>query len=208
MSILKYIFSLSAITSLFLLVSLAPARAVPASGNMNADSIVSDFILVDGAVNIIETVEYDRNAGPWLKRLIVDPQQDPVTPPLDLIILHEEITIGGSHAWTDWHEEILTPGWEWGPIVFDILNANDQSILNNLVVDTMGNMAWFFFDKVPPGSTLQIWKEIICTSICDPLQSAGFVEIIEYPTVSEPGTLALMGLFLATFSLYRRRARL
>ncbi len=203
MSTTKYFFSYLALIVLFVLASVGSSRAIPVSGNTAVGPTRSDHTIIGGQVDITETVSYDRNAGPWLKVLTYDPQASNA---IAQFSLHESITIAGPHEWTDWHEEIITPGWEWGAIQFDILDAAGASILSNFVMDVRETVAWFFFDKAPRGSTLQIWKEIVCSDPCtQPLLPTEFVQVIEFPTVAEPQTIGLLGLSLIALGLYRRK---
>ena len=51
-------------------------------------------------------VGFDPAAGSWVKTLTI---QNMGTPHF----VDEWLQVSGTTAWTDWHEEILTPDWNW-----------------------------------------------------------------------------------------------
>lgn len=191
------------------------AYAIPVSGGAGTPTF-TEHQIIDGIVHIEGGVSYDPKAGPWIKQLHYLPP-DPTGGPSPSgpfggpVTLIEDIFIEGQKAWTDWHEDILTPGWVWSErFIFDILDQNNQSILSGFTWEHMGNALWFFFDKVGPGNRLHIEKQLICidTLLCNPQGSTNGIypiQIAEYPTVAEPYALPLLGLALMAIGFYRRR---
>ncbi len=149
----------------------------------------------------------DPNGPKWIK-ILADPNGGPFTAaPGQTFTVTESLFIAPELDWADWHEDILTPGWEWvDPIVF---LANGSSPANLAVINmsgdpTHGGSVWFYFDPLPPGTKIDIRKKLQYVGGADGTAFFGKVEIAQYPT-PEPATLAMLGLGSAV--LWRRHRR-
>jgi hypothetical protein len=166
----------------------------------------------DNPVDVI----LDPNAGPWIKNL-VGPDGGPV--PADetcgqitgapcSYTLTEWIHIAGRGSWTDFHEEVLTPGWN---ISGFMSRADNEPIsgLTNMLMDTdgftHGGAVWWFFDPLPPSTVLKFQKTL--TWVGDPNTPGnlfnGIIQVAQYPT-PEPASAALVALG-ATMLVLRRK---
>jgi hypothetical protein len=165
------------------------------------------------------TISADPSAGIWLKTLPLD---DLVGPGLvgptngagGLILgLVEVVTIGEGPAWRDWHESILTDGWEWvtgaiqtmgGVLSLPVITPDFATAIPGLDSTINGRDIAFTFDPLEPGTEIIILKLLECTDseICF---DEGVVRIAEYPSIPEPTTLALLGLGLAGLGFSRRK---
>ena len=164
-------------------------------------------------------VVWDPDIGPWTKelRLMLADGSPFAFHEGDAIPVVEFLTVGGSTPWTDWHEEILTPGWEWVPIDEGdtaFLGSPDGIPAPGLIVDLQPTTIDFFFDPILPGTDIAIAKFIIFVGV-DPGNpeetTLDSVFIAEYPTVNvipEPATVTLGVLsIVAAGSALRRRLR-
>ncbi|RMF82180.1 MAG: PEP-CTERM sorting domain-containing protein [Nitrospirae bacterium] len=141
-----------------------------------------------------QEVSYDPAAGPWLKRLAA-----PAYGPGNYGVI-EELIVGPGPAWTDWHEEILSPspGADWtGGTIYDASGAP----VAGLTVQVMGPRIWFFFDPLPPGTPIQVVKTLHYGIAGANLP----IDVAEYPTTPEPTSLALVAGCLAGLAVLRRR---
>ncbi|MBI4578311.1 MAG: PEP-CTERM sorting domain-containing protein [Planctomycetes bacterium] len=154
-----------------------------------------------------QTVVLDPNGPPWRKHL-TDPLGGPFTAaPFQPFYLHESLVIGPTQPWTDWHEKILTPGWEWvvptptPPMFF----ANGVPAPGLSTVYTPGSPGGstldFYFNSLPPGTKIEIRKLLQYTDATG-VAFQGVVEIEEYPT-PEPASIGLLA--LGGIALLRRR---
>jgi hypothetical protein len=105
--------------------------------------------------------------------------------------------------WADWHEQILTPGWEW---VNGSFTAGGTSV-PGLIVDVNGANIDFYFNPIEiplvfdAPLVFQIVKEFKWMGSGAPRYP---IEIIEYPT-PEPTTLGLLA--VGGLVMLRRRRR-
>ena len=143
-------------------------------------------------------VSYDPTAGPWIKTLrdgIPANDPDDVFNPLFSDSLIEWIAVGPGHAWSDWHEKILTPDWEFFSLIFippSILNPDGTDYQgfvdancgqsNPSCTDPVTEINLFFDPPLQPGSQIHLEKGILF----DPPtggQHIGPVLIEQYPTI-------------------------
>jgi len=105
---------------------------------------------------------YDPNFGPWQKNLLpvggvgsFDVDDDTTGGDQTFFLITEEVTVGQGLPFTDWHEELDAPGWEWQEGT--ISNENFVDDVEGMIVD---NTIWFFFNQpLVPGTILEIEKE-------------------------------------------------
>lgn len=179
-------------------------------------------------------VVFDPASGPWTKEL-TDPEEglvvaddDPIGGALltEAFPMNEFLVIGGSAAWTDWHEEILEPGWTWQTATATATrpDASMESVVATISggfgPDAPGTVADFVFDApLPPGTTLDIVKEFAYTGpdgVFSPGAGPGTgseifegtIRLAEHPTIDgipvpEPLTLGLLLLGLGQLATRR-----
>ena len=141
----------------------------------------------------------DPNGPVWHKNLHGPTFQNPTAGlnPGDYDVT-ESLFITGHLPWEDWHEVILTPGWEW---VGGSISGSFGTIGGFL--DPTSTTIWFDFPSTPPGQVVDITKKIRWLGPGQWVASQhGPIEVIEYPT-PEPTSLALLG--IGTLLITRRR---
>jgi len=166
------------------------------------------------------SVSYDPTAGPiekWLK-FDSDLNGDGAIDLNDLAIfaanpifnLQEFLVVGPGPAWTDWHEEILTPDWEWGNVQINSFGPPPGP--TNLLIQQTPTTVDFYFDPLPPGTQVDIRKQLVFAgNIADQafqtdfLQNNLMVKISEHPTVPEPSGLVLAACGVLGLCLRRSR---
>ncbi len=131
----------------------------------------------------------------------------------------EWFIIGEGPEWTDWHEEVGTPGWKWSfaSILVKKPGDSDFSIPDGLFTGPMSGpspVVEFFFDPLPVGTEVYLSKELVyvgldglLTTDDDPTHDifdGDRIDIAEYPT-PEPTTLVLSTLTSISLLLRRRR---
>jgi hypothetical protein len=159
-----------------------------------------------------QTVSADPEAGAWLKHL-----QSPgrLLGSMDTFYLLEVIKVGPALAWTDWHVEILTPGWSWGSGAMYAYGANLASLSLNKALagngmgafpfnwigsiepiaqgEIKGDRIDFSFEALDPSSWVFILKSIHWTGE-DGGRHLAPIRIAEYPSpVPIPSALVLLG---------------
>lgn len=147
----------------------------------------------------------DPNGGPWIKNLVSPTGGNVIAAPGQTFTLLESLIIAPNLPWSDWHEQILTPGWDWtGPAV---LFANGSpapglTVVNTPGGPTSGGTIDFYFNSLPVGTKVDIRKQLTYVGGPTGVPFDGVVRIAEYPT-PEPATLGLMA--LGGTALLRRR---
>jgi hypothetical protein len=142
--------------------------------------------------------------GPkWLKSLS-DVGGTPVSAvPGQIFTFHESLVIAGALSWSDWHEDILTPGWEWTTNVSfqaNSLPAPGLTVTHAPGTLTQGGSISFDFNALPPGTAIDISKELVYLGTPG-VVFTGRIDIEQYPT-PEPASLGLFA--LGALSLRRR----
>jgi hypothetical protein len=160
-------------------------------------------------------IALDPSAGPWVKTLmgfngaVINADDTGYVFPA-MYWYTENIHIGGALSWTDWHEDISTPGWYISLVSITLADGS-----------TPGGLTWsytaadwqnhgggldLYFNSLTPGHTLTIQKQLWW--IGDPnVQGdlfSGFITMNQYPT-PEPATLGLLAMGLSAMYLRRRR---
>ncbi len=191
-------------------VSLAISQIALAQGVGNLPSLPTNFSTPGGGwvvgtpLNPIPVVR-DPNGPKWIKHFTDANGLIPVFPGQSFAV-HESLLVAPTLPWTDWHEEILTPDWDWSPQLQIMVNGGGPPV-NLVVVNTPGNVNQggilsLYFDALPPGTQIDIRKELIYTGT-----SAGIaipsIDIAQYPT-PEPASLGLL-ILGSVFALHRRR---
>ncbi|HPD31982.1 MAG TPA: PEP-CTERM sorting domain-containing protein [Phycisphaerae bacterium] len=150
-------------------------------------------------------VQIDPNGPQWGKTFTGLNGQPIVAVPGQTFTLQELLVVAPTQSWEDWHEHILTPGWEWvQPTVF-LANFAPPPGLNTVVTPatpTSGGKIDFTFNPLVPGTLIDIRKTL---KYDDPTGAVftGKIEIAQFPT-PEPATLGLLMLG-GLLALRRRR---
>jgi hypothetical protein len=154
-------------------------------------------------------VQRDPNGPVWLKHFS-DPAGGPlvVTNPGTTFNLHETLVIAPNLPWSDWHENILTPGWAWSPNISFLIWPNMVPPAGLTVTNTPGNFTQgdsleFLFNSLPPGTIIDIRKELVWQGIPGITQFVGHIDVAQFPT-PEPASMLLV---VAGSALALRRRR-
>ena len=175
-------------------ISLAVAQAALAQGVGNLGSLPTQFATATppNGWNVIDAtgapipVVLDP-AGPVWGKEFTGPNggafsYPALAPPLPV---HELLVVAGNLSWTDWHEDVLAPDWNW---------ANPTILVNGVVpagltISLSGGNLSYFFNPVPPGSVIDIRKDLVYNGLPG-TTFIGTLPIHEYPT-PEPASLSL-----------------
>jgi len=146
-------------------------------------------------------VSLDPN-GPWWRKTLTGSPQGPDGGP-GVLHVHEFIELVPppglpSIPWTDWHQEIKTPGWAWTGATIYLAGDPQMEPIPGLqtMISPEGESVWFTFDPLVPSSSdpivIEIWKDIEWVGP-GPYIPGQPIEVWNYPTPT-PSTIALMGL--------------
>ena len=170
------------------------------------------FIPAPPAASIPVTL--DPSAAPWSKRLDLIHSGTPVEmEEWQSLPVIEFLKVDGNTPWTGWHEEILTPGWEWhssdplGVTVTTDLNTFPLVPVPGLSFNLQPTTLDFSFDAISPGTEIFIVKDIRFMGVDanDPEERTGDPAFIsEYP-IPEPTTLSLLVIGMVLLRRERRR---
>jgi hypothetical protein len=126
----------------------------------------------------------DPNSGPMEKVLNgIDFSSDQFT-------ITEHFVIDHGPAWTDWHEQFLSSAVVWTGV--PMLTVNETGDQYQGIISGDGSSVDFFFAPIPAGMSITIDKQFGLTG-----EFAKEIVIQQWPTVPEPGTLALLAVALA-----------
>lgn len=170
-------------------------------------------------------VSYATGAGSFEKVLDIapDPNGDGATDLADLSLLlaqplslNEYLTVGPGRGWTDWHETILTPDWEWAGE--SLTTPNLPGGPTGLTTVSSGSQVDFYFDELSPGTEIDIQKGLVFTGDPSTFTQQFFddwsmgefrIRVAEYPTsVPEPSTAVAALLAVCSASVVGLRTRL
>lgn len=191
------------LTSIAVVASLLAAlpASVLAQGVGNLPALPTSFDLGPAGWQIVSAagtpipVVRDPNGPPWIKNLNGSGSAPLVAQPGFSAQVHEMLQVSGNLPWTDWHEDILSPGWSWVPVFFNV-NGNPASnlqIANTPGSPIAGGSISYVFDPVLPGSTVEILKRLVFNAGIPGAVHVGSVQVAQYPT-PEPASLACLAL--------------
>lgn len=200
------------------------AVVIPASADSSRPSVETNHDMQTmpggagweiGSANNGVGVSLDPTAGPWIKTLLginggpVNADDTGYTNPNSYQLV-ENLVIGGNLPWTDFHEIVLTPGWNIGALI----TANGAPV-PGLNVDltytngstTLGSVT-MTFDPLLPGTQLLLRKQLIWVGDPNVIGNlfSGIVKVAQYPT-PEPATVVLLAAALGLVATARRSMR-
>jgi PEP-CTERM motif len=157
-------------------------------------------IYLDEGASVVEVnlgdVAYDPDGPPILKVINLDN--------VGVITLVETFNVTGSVPFTDWDEQLMTATWgpfntwvlssstgfEWGDGT-NGANAPTASVPYTWEIDHSIDFCVINFDQpVQPSETVTITKQILIP------EGRTYFVVVEWPTVPEPGSMALIGVGL------------
>lgn len=121
--------------------------------------------------------------------------------------LHEFLITSGTLSWSDWHEQILTPGWSFANVVLGVNGWGTPagfSVVNTPGNALQGGSVSFYFNPIPPNTFVQIQKTLVYNGPVPATFSS--IAIDQYPT-PEPATMSLLALGGAAVMRRRNRNR-
>ncbi len=197
-----------------LVIAVVAATAAFGQGVGNLGSLPTQFQapVPIGGWNVADAtggpipVQLDPNGGPWIKNLTGLGGQPFSAVPGQTFFLNESLSIAPSLPWTDWHEQILNPGWDWvAPIAF-LANGAPPAGLSGVHTpgnSTVGGSVDFYFNPLAVGTKIDIRKTLIYNGINGAVFT-GTLQIAEFPT-PEPASLGMLA--LGGIALLRRHRR-
>lgn len=191
----------------------ASADALTAGGNAGVEGVwtthtlmpfsgISDDVTEGLSWVIEEEVTRDDNAGRWVKHLYgfddrqvlngsVGENNDNHPPVFAEVgtryVLLELLQVGGKTDWSDWHEEILTPGWVWADSSFLVADEPEPTEINTPLLSVTEHPADSFQDiqdNPAPGLSVNFSDDGTVLDFyfnsVDPGQYVSIVKVLEY----------------------------
>jgi hypothetical protein len=180
-------------------VSLTISQFALAQGVGNIGSLPTSFVLQPPNHFEVATtagpipVALNPLGPPWIKKFELGGQ---LVGPGQQFTVRELLQVAGNRPWQDWHEQALTPGWEWLPN--SVILAGGIPAAGLTVSTTPGTLAAggtidYTFNSLAPGTIVDIRKILVYTGGATGVPFQGTIAIAEYPT-PEPATLSLLAL--------------
>jgi MYXO-CTERM domain-containing protein len=152
-------------------------------------------------------VQLDPNGSPWTKTLVGDMNIGGgvvYANPGDTFSVQELLMVAPTQSWTDWHEDLLSPEWDWlGPttLLANGLPAPGLSFSTTPATLVSGGTIDFTFNPLPPGTQVTIQKTLHYAGLSGQMYASKVI-VSENPT-PEPATAALLA--LGGLAVVRRR---
>lgn len=196
-------------------------------GPLAGDSVQTDLSYNATGYNYVlplTEVAWAANGPYWLKNLRSTGSVPGVNRPVltegvaghNTLTLVENIKVGGTVPWTDWHEVFASDGLSWTSATIYYAGTTTEIAGLAVVISNGGgddihqDNLDFFFDSLAVGTEITIvktmrWEGLDVTMGSEQLGSDTIV-IREFPTVvPEPATLSLLAIGGGLFGLLRRR---
>ena len=188
-----------------------PGRRVSTSHSITAVGVGAAWIIPAPPAAPIP-VRLDHSVGPWSKRLDLIHNAPVVMEEWQALPVIEHLKVDGDTPWTDWHEEILTPGWRWSSTAIEVTVTTDLSTrppVPGLSFDLQPTALDFYFDPILPGTEIYIVKSIQFMGVDpnDPEETTGDPVFISQHPTPEPATLGLLAVGAPALLRRRRRRR-
>ena len=177
------------------------------------------------------TVPFDSLEGHYLVQhdLLFDPQAPPMVkdfqspgpvifPGTSFPVWEAWFLVEPGRPVSDWHEEILTPGWVWRFDPAVLITRNGQVIPAFPDPNSPPNILWVDFEPIFPGNVLDIHKELVWVGTIfnsdwgDFIDSSGsfldesVIQVLEFPT-PEPSSFLLAAMAAVGLIAYGWRRR-
>ncbi len=140
-------------------------------------------------------VQIDPNGPSWVKTFSGSNGQPFTAVPGQTFSFQEFLVIAPTQSWTDWHERILTPGWQWIQPTAFLVNGTPAPGLTTVITPggpTAGGVVDFYFNPLAPGTQIIVRK--VLEYVGQPGAAFyGTVQIEQYPTPEPASLLTLLG---------------